>query len=1305
MKRYSVFSKVAQDWLVGEGKFFLNLSDRLDVDGLYRASESYLNYGVRLSYLLRVSASEDVVNMDEISADSVDGRDVDNVYVEDVNPDRYLNIDEFYHGNSPVRHGLIYKGDQSKISTFNISDVSEMISLLSLGGGDVYLSLKSLGDSIGSFSNLNLGTSIRKALFNYYRNPIFFENILEVNNLVRDINEGVVNRDTVALFSKALDIYKKRQGYYSKRLDSVEKLLDERVPELRDSREIKKNLLHVDKENFEVYIERYEKAIDVLKSNGADGDLIRKILESNYFLGSGIESLLHGHYIIEYPKEVIALIRYGGRNKGFLPDVLNKLSGIPEKFWPSLLESDTFENYDLSTLKLYTLLMPDIFEDVLNNEIDGSYKFLLGEVYYRSLIDIYVVYKMAGKEALYSLDALEDVISKNPVSSEIYDSLIYLNPDLISSRFEDQDMVLSRIMFDSIKKAYDERLEEEMGPKLYSSYINNHNFGYLDFVPYYLKIKKDQAYGNDRPFEIVNKYFPLVGNKIFDHDLKTLHNIDESRSDTKLLDIPEIKYPEVLNIYKLDPIYSSLNFSDWLEFNNKVFPGEFGLDIVVARQKYNFVKSMKISGLVLLMFGDDPKYYKDGKILSKVNSVVGKVTDNKSLEFYKDLLSRDFIGNKYLLNNYKRGYDLNRFTPAELSFVVEGYDNRLKDQLSDNEIDKIVKIRKSISRSKNYAGVVWGSPEYEKIFAMISKEWEVRGRDPKLLTELFDAAVYDKNNPESLLCGYVNAAVGIDDFSKVKDQMSKISRIETSLRGHVTSLENRYSSLFKDLKIVKEQVINIGGFNVLFSEDPDVLIRVLRIRDTDVEEFKLKLIDHKSIRGAYFDSAIRVDYNLLKSKYIIYGLSLFFEKYPEAKEMIEAGENLPYNGFDKFNNVEESLSHNLLNDSDNFIPEIYGMKFNFGNNIKFPKKDYHQNIENYEENISNAGKIVAIFNVDSYRILDKYSLKVCQQKGLQVRGFKNIPDLALKAEIIHDLGNLLPSKISSQKFDGLADYYFDYLGMDDKNLKFVAEAWNDEIVLLDEDMNFLEKGLVKEFSKEYDPIKLSKLIKRSNVKAVFNELKPKSTKFGLQFLDNFNISTSGNALSSDNKILFRGCEDIYLRGLNVPMPSWSNFTAKEGDMTLRFLPREDPRGLMLGKITECCQEPQSWAASCAYDGHLNPNAAFAVFEIDNEIIFQSYVWSDEEGNVCFDSIEGLKNNRNNSQKNKLGKQLLLDFKDSIDGKCTVGSNVLGFFNKTEPLINPTETHKEDDVKALLIKFSPNKEKFYVADSRNQNIVD
>jgi hypothetical protein len=1304
MKRYSVFSKVAQDWLISEGKFFLNLSGRLDVDGLYRDSESYLNYGVRLSGLLRISANDDVVNMgDEISVDSLDGRDVDNVYVEDVNPDRNLNVGEFYHGSGPVRHGLIYKGDQSKISTFNIADVSEMMSKLSVGGRDVYLSLKSLGDSIGEFSNQSLGTSIRKALFNYYKNPIFFENILEVNNIVRDINEGVVNRDTVALFSKALDIYKKRQGYYSKRVDNLEKLIDDRVPELRNYGDLKKELLNESKENFEVYLEKFENVIKVLKSNDADSDLIKKIIESG---------ILTYNYdlVISSPKEVIAYFIYSKIiDTGNIENIVHKLKNVSEDLWPSLIQSNTFSSTHVDIIKLYSVLMPDILSDVLqnehvpNNEFPTINNFKLGEVNYRSLMDIYVVYKMAGKEALYSLDALEDAIFDNPVSSKVYNDLRYVNPNLISSQGETEDMVLSRIMFSSMKEAYDEELEKKMGDKNYALYTSSHNFGYLDFVPAYLKMMKDPDSKKDanNALRIVNRYYPYLGEKIFDNDLKTLDNFDNTNSkglfkDLELLSKPEIKHREILSLYNDNPILKSLNFSEWFAFNNKVFPGDFDDDIVIAKQKYNFVRSMKISGLVLYMFGDDPKIYKDGDILGKVNSIVGQVQDVKSAEFYKNLILKDFVGSKDVLNTYRKGFDLNRFTPAELSFSY----NKLRDE----DIDKIVKIRKSISRSKNYAGISWGSPEYEKIFVMISNEWEVRGRDPKLLTELFDAAVYDKNNPVSLLCGYVNAASGIDDFSKVKDSMAKISSIESTLGNDITSLENRYSLLFKDLKLVKEQVINIGGFNVLFSEDPDVLVRVLNIRDTNVEEFKSNLIAHKAIRGSYFDSAIRVDYNLLKSKYIIYGLKLFFEEYPEAKEMIDAGKNLPYNKFEGFNNITKSLGDKLLNDSDNFIPEIYGIKFSLGSSIKFPKNNYQQDIRSYDENIANAGKIVAIFNLDSYRILDKYSFKICQQNGLPTKGFKYIPNLALKAEIIHDLGNLLPSNITNKKFDGLADYYIQYLGTDDKNLKFVADAWNDEISLLDEDMHFLESGLVKEFAKEYEPSKLSKLIKRNNAKNLFRELKPKSTKFGLEYLDNFNAPSSSESLSSDFKILYRGCEDIYLRGLRVPMPSWSSFTTQEGDMTLRFLPREDPRGLMLGKITECCQEPTSWAASCAYDGHLNPLAAFAVFEIGNEIIFQSYVWSDEEGNICFDSVEGLRDNRNNKEKVKLARQLLLNFKDSVDGKCTVGSNVLRFNEQTERLINPTKTHEENDIKSLLVKFSPNKEDFYDGDSRRQSIV-
>jgi hypothetical protein len=280
------------------------------------------------------------------------------------------------------------------------------------------------------------------------------------------------------------------------------------------------------------------------------------------------------------------------------------------------------------------------------------------------------------------------------------------------------------------------------------------------------------------------------------------------------------------------------------------------------------------------------------------------------------------------------------------------------------------------------------------------------------------------------------------------------------------------------------------------------------------------------------------------------------------------------------------------------------------------------------------------------------------------------------------------------------------LGFDDKNLKFVADVWNNEISLVDEDMNFLESGLVKEFAKENDPTKLSKLIKRSNAKALFENLQPKSTKFALDFIDNFNVPNVKMDDSSPKKILYRGCEDIYLRGLEVPMPFWSDFKATEGDMTLRFLPREDPKGMMLGKITECCQNPESWAASCSYDGHLNPLAAFAVFEINNEIIYQSYVWSDEDGNVCFDSSEASKRDYK-SDKDKIAKakSLLIDFSKSIDGKCNIGTNFLGFYNNTEVLKNPTKTYKSDDVQALLVQFSPNGGNFYSSDSSRQYKID
>jgi hypothetical protein len=208
-----------------------------------------------------------------------------------------------------------------------------------------------------------------------------------------------------------------------------------------------------------------------------------------------------------------------------------------------------------------------------------------------------------------------------------------------------------------------------------------------------------------------------------------------------------------------------------------------------------------------------------------------------------------------------------------------------------------------------------------------------------------------------------------------------------------------------------------------------------------------------------------------------------------------------------------------------------------------------------------------------------------------------------------------------------------------------------------------------------------------------------SAKFGMMYIDSYKMPSNINSDSSGYKVLYSNLEKIYLAGQEVEMPSWSGFSSTVDGLTLRFLPREDPRGMFLGVITSCCQHPKSWAASCAIDGYLNPLACFAVFERNNSIVMQSYVWSDKNGNVCFDSVEG----KATVNDMKSAKDLMLEFTRSMRGKCTVGSNRLGFNVTTDSIRNPSETNELPEIKSLLDTYTPQKNnKFYNADSSRQN---
>lgn len=78
----------------------------------------------------------------------------------------------------------------------------------------------------------------------------------------------------------------------------------------------------------------------------------------------------------------------------------------------------------------------------------------------------------------------------------------------------------------------------------------------------------------------------------------------------------------------------------------------------------------------------------------------------------------------------------------------------------------------------------------------------------------------------------------------------------------------------------------------------------------------------------------------------------------------------------------------------------------------------------------------------------------------------------------------------------------------------------------------------------------------------------------------------------------------------------------QNKITYRFLEKGDPLGAILGEITNCCQTINNVGESCCKHGLSNPNGGFVVFELNNKIIGQSWVWYDERSKkISLDNIE------------------------------------------------------------------------------------
>jgi hypothetical protein len=111
---------------------------------------------------------------------------------------------------------------------------------------------------------------------------------------------------------------------------------------------------------------------------------------------------------------------------------------------------------------------------------------------------------------------------------------------------------------------------------------------------------------------------------------------------------------------------------------------------------------------------------------------------------------------------------------------------------------------------------------------------------------------------------------------------------------------------------------------------------------------------------------------------------------------------------------------------------------------------------------------------------------------------------------------------------------------------------------------------------------------------------------------------------NDDRMTYQELERLFLQSQSVPLPEWASATAEAGGLRGRFLPRSDVRGLFLGQYSNSCQHPWNVGRDCAFHGQTSPSGAFFVVEDQNrDIVAQSWVWEDRDGDVVFDNVEAM----------------------------------------------------------------------------------
>jgi hypothetical protein len=1088
------------------------------------------------------------------------------------------------------------------------------IKYLSPGGNNIFNSLASLSNFLTTENDLDINESsgrhklladtmifnkvLGTAFASYYNCPAFL--FYNYSTLVNNLRYGQVDAGSVA---NVKHIIKQYNSDIDTSLSIKEQIVN-KIPEMPSDPELAKKMVSY-------FFRKYNQANSILD------DI------PNY----------------DFKKLTLAIL-YGFDNFQTIDSKYFALKNLPEQLVMPVIDqplnewgvSGNSNNEILVKLSGFDLSMHSnnplykIFTNYLAKNPEVGKTFRYGNTAYSIQFN-----KLLYLMNLLPSDRVDEYLNKNTHSrsSDVFSSLgLYLSDEGILPDYNDvcQDILDKTELrtWKNINFYLLYKTNKEKALKLIDYYkrhqrvynLENINFTLIDpdkFMDFALSNLNIVEY-NFSSDELCLAYLEL-GQDIFKFPPAILDAVCKNLAKNFSFDDPD-KYNKFLQILESNPNFSSLSSEE--QDNALSFYRLSDLYTYIPYEKIiNFSKFTGIEDRTtaanhFLLFGEyNPEW------VSKTPRNIGSIKDIEKVRYVGQSVVKDGfllapLENILSVYNHQLFSDKDRTRPVSEIALVS--DSGLKQSDIETRFITIDGVKESIAksalRSPAYAELEPGSRDYYYLVYYLSKDYSLRGQNPKLFFLMRDLITKSK----------IYNYIGLSNKQDVNDiaftVMANMNYEPTTLNfqkvrefvGNVTQFGYRYPWSKKDITFI--------------------VLTALRNNNNNIEEAE----NNEDIRGLYE--------------------KIFVEKVLESEDI------------EFVNSLKLKLSEEHIKRYDSTL------------GIESTLSDANTKIT----------KAVSIFGNLLPQALDQFSRVYCKSEyGLNVRNVDSLSPEHLENVIYRFIENL--PRIE-QNYTGYAQYFQSrFTNTNDLGiLRKIGDNWNAEIKIFDDQNKLVGTDIVKNIAKKYTMSELNEIIKLTTASEILEDFENCNRKFLLAFSSY--DSTLGDDFRNPNINSVRANypirEKAYLDGLNVPLPSWANYRnsiVKPGTnqkITLRFLPRDDARGMYLGVIASCCQHPDGQAGTCAIDGHVNPKAAFMVFEIDKQMIAEAYTWEDNSGNICLDSIETIGNTAFHSEKTKeVIKQLLVEFGQAQENcMVNVGNNSLDFNRSSITMTNPTQYYKD-----------------------------